>query len=959
MKKQSFLRLFAVLLVILMLLPTLAACGGETDTTAAPDNNNTNTPGGQKPGDEQPPLDKGQYVILGEKGVSEFSVVYSETAVNLTKAETVLLKEYFTEVSDAVMEVVTDSSVYSNKEVHVGVVGSMGRPELEEFAAQYELGLDDYVIKMEGEDLILACGSKEASVAAIAFLKKRLLYIDEDEKIVAVPADLHYVMRYDAKADRKGLQKVEVGEMAEDAFYFTVNPHSENDVPLRLTYNGEGGWRLQSKFNMARGFETLGAAQLLATTLGETIVEPLEKLSYYQDGDNIIAQAPDKSFVVLNTKKFSIKFCDSEGNLVRILNEVNHAIKGKTNTLHLTINFSLDDTEMIFGTGERFDSINQRGKTVTVQSGDVSDNLENSYVAIPLFVSSKGSGVFINNNGYMLADIGVKDYNELAVTMTSGNIDCYVYVTNQIADVIDNYSAVSGYAAPPANWTTGLLVSRYNAEVDTYASVVELIKKTEAHSISWTGIVIDGWDISDFEKHEELKKVCDYVHSLGKKVICNVSVGYMPNPETLPEAFALSEEELDGFMLGWTFEYYYTEIRSNGYFNSDLKTTTTQNIPLLSKAGDMIEIPIFVNAPVTTKNPATCNPFVTKIETGEKSDPSDDVLYATRTYIDITNPVAVEWFFGTYWNYLVNEIGVDGAKIDGANTLPDAAGELNFYDSTIPGGGARNWYSTYFAALIFDEIAKKEDSGVCFTRGGGIGSQRNGYIWGGEQSRTVNRLERQIKGLISAGLSGLPFVTYDIGGSFYKNDDVLDIEKEAPIFLRAAQFAMFTSAMQIVDGEVRGPFDFEEEDPEYAYVTELYRLYVRLHTALSPYIDEYSAEACETGMPLARHLILAYQNDKNVYGIEDEYLFGDAFLVAPELYGKSSREVYLPEGTWKNLFTGETYVVGAEGQTILCEDITMAQIPVYYKMDNTSETAGEILPVIEALIADINNVVIP
>ncbi len=958
MKKQSFFKLFAVLLAILMLLPTLAACGGdETDAPPAGDNNQPQNNQNNQTGNVD--LESGDYLILGERGVTEFSLVYSTEALVLTKSEAVLLKEYITEVTEAEMTVIDNGSHYTNKEIYAGVVNKQPeRPEMDALATEYNLGDHDYVIKVIDDDLVIVGGTKEASVMAITFLRKRLLYVDEESGIVAVRRDLDYAMYYDNYADKKGLEKVILNEMGEDELLFTLNPGSEKDVFCRLTYTGNGGWRIQTKYNMAEEFSDIGAAQLLSVSLGEDPSCNVESLTYWERDDHIIAQAPDGSYVVLELEKFALKFCNADGTVSRTLTEINHSITGKTNRLSLYVEFSLNDTEAIYGTGERFDSINQRGKQVIVQSGNVADDVSNSYVAIPLFASSRGNGFFVNNNGYMLADIGATDYNTIHVELTSGAIDCYVFVTDKITDVIENYGAISGYAEMPEEWTTGLLVCRYDADTDTAEAVYNMIAKMESYDLPWTGVLIDGWDIGDFSKHEELKEICEYVHSLGKKVICNVAVGFMPNNDELPDEWKISDEDMEGFLLGWTFEYYYTEFKSDGWGTSNAIKTTTYHIPLLSQAGDMIEAPIFVNAPTTTKDPATNYPFLTKVECGERTDFSDDVLYATRTYIDISNPVVVEWFFNTYWSYLVNDIGVDGAKIDGANTLPDAAGTLNFYDDTIPSGGGRAWYSTVFAAKINEILAAKPDSGVCFTSGGGIGSQRNSYIWGGEQSRTVNRLERQVKGLLSAGLSGLPFVTYDIGGSFYKNDDVLDIDKEANIFLRAAQFSIFTSAMQTVSGEVRGAFDFAEEDADYAYVTELYTVYAKMHAALSPYIMEYAEDASETGIPLARHLVLAYQNDKNVYDIEDEYLFGDAFLVAPELYGQSSREVYLPEGKWMNLFTGEEYTVGAEGQTITV-NVTMAQIPVFYNMNTTSETAPAVLEELKTLIDVIETIEIP
>ncbi len=953
MKKQSFLKLFALLLAMMMVVPMLAACGGEAETTApAEDNNNNNNV-------EEPTVkEERDYITLAHEGVTEFSLVHSKEALVLTKSEATLMAESIEKITGCDMPIITDASEYTKKEIIVGVVGTMGRPEVEEFVKPYKLGLDDYVIKMMGEDLIIACGSKEASVKALTYLQKRFFCIDEEARTVKIPADLDYVLRYEDKNRENGLSLVLVDRKADDALLFTLNPRSEADVPCRLTYTGNGGWRIQTQYSQGAPFSNIGAAQLMTQTLGETPAVKQEKLTYATEGDNLIVYAPDKTFAVLNTKTFSLKFCYADGTIARTLTKLNHQLVGKTETLSQYADFTLNDTEAIYGGGERFDAVNQRGKTVILQSGDAEDSVNNSYISVPLFSSSRGSGLFINNNGYMVADIGKTNHNNLHIQFSSGNVDCYVFVTNKITEVLNNYGIISGYAEMPTEWNDGLMVYRYNDSIDTYESISKMIANMETYRLPWTGVVVEGWDIYDFDRHEELKRVCELVHSFGKKVICKVNVGYMPGFDTLPEAFALTDEQKEGFMLSWTFKYYYSEPKGDSYATSTIQTTTTQNIPMLSTAGDMIEAPIFVQAPATSKDPATCNPFLVKIEGGERMDTSDDIQYYTRTYIDITNPVAVEWFFGLYWDYLMNDIGVDGAKVSGGNQLPDVLGTFNFHNTDIPSGGARGWYPTYFTALLDNVLATKPDSGICLSCGGGIGVQRNTLVWGGEQSRTLNRLERQVKAIVSAGLSGIPFVAYDIGGSFYKNGEILDIDKDASIFLRATQFAAFTGSMQTGSGDVRSAFDFAIEDADYTYVTDLYRLYARLHTALMPYINEYAEEATVNGMPLARHLVLAYQNDKNVYDIDDEYLLGGALLVAPELYGLESRSVYLPEGEWVNLFTNETYTVGAEGKTIEVS-VDMAQIPVFYNKKASSKTLAEVLPELQEIIAEIKAVEIP
>ena len=52
-------------------------------------------------------------------------------------------------------------------------------------------------------------------------------------------------------------------------------------------------------------------------------------------------------------------------------------------------------------------------------------------------------------------------------------------------------------------------------------------------------------------------------------------------------------------------------------------------------------------------------------------------------------------------------------------------------------------------------------------------------------------------------------------------------------------------------------------------------------------------------------LIFRRPEDKLCWHIDDEYYFGNDFLVAPVMNSENRRDVYLPEGKWVNFFTGE------------------------------------------------------
>ena len=68
------------------------------------------------------------------------------------------------------------------------------------------------------------------------------------------------------------------------------------------------------------------------------------------------------------------------------------------------------------------------------------------------------------------------------------------------------------------------------------------------------------------------------------------------------------------------------------------------------------------------------------------------------------------------------------------------------------------------------------------------------------------------------------------------------------------------------------------------------------------------AEAHENGTPLLRGMYYEFPDDPNCDVLQDQYMFGGKYLVAPVMEpGARERSVYFPAGaTWRSVETGET-----------------------------------------------------
>jgi len=119
-----------------------------------------------------------------------------------------------------------------------------------------------------------------------------------------------------------------------------------------------------------------------------------------------------------------------------------------------------------------------------------------------------------------------------------------------------------------------------------------------------------------------------------------------------------------------------------------------------------------------------------------------------------------------------------------------------------------------------------------------------------------------------------------------------------------------------------------EPMPNYREVEAVCRDLFELRMSLIPYLYSAFAQYRETGKPPFRALVLDYPDDPMTFRLEDEYMMGDSLLVAP-LFAedKGTRQVYLPQGTWYDFWTGDRYDGGRR------HDVAMGptRIPVFVK----------------------------
>jgi alpha-D-xyloside xylohydrolase len=179
---------------------------------------------------------------------------------------------------------------------------------------------------------------------------------------------------------------------------------------------------------------------------------------------------------------------------------------------------------------------------------------------------------------------------------------------------------------------------------------------------------------------------------------------------------------------------------------------------------------------------------------------------------------------------------------------------------------------------------------VIWARSAWAGSQRYPLHWGGDNSANWSNLIPQLEGGLSFGLSGFQFWSQDIGGFLGTTG--------GPLLVRWMQAGLFLSHARIHGFGDRELYKF---DPE---VLRICRDYIRLRYRLLPYLYGSAFDCVERSLPMARALVVEFQDDPSVWNIGDQWLLGDWLLVAPIFDESGARKVYLPTGTWTDWWTG-------------------------------------------------------
>jgi alpha-glucosidase (family GH31 glycosyl hydrolase) len=212
----------------------------------------------------------------------------------------------------------------------------------------------------------------------------------------------------------------------------------------------------------------------------------------------------------------------------------------------------------------------------------------------------------------------------------------------------------------------------------------------------------------------------------------------------------------------------------------------------------------------------------------------------------------------------------------------------------LDGGASHNRYPTDYHCAAY--AATRGRPIVRFQRSGWTGAARCAQVvWSGDPSTSweFDGLQSVVKTGLGMGLSGVSRWGSDIGGFF----SILGPRLTDELLLRWVQLGAVSGVMRTQRDGIAIPSYTRPQVEDPAQIDN-WRRYTKLRTQLYPYIEAADREYRRSGLPIMRHLVLAYPGDPAA-DRDDEFLFGPDLLAAPVLTpGATTREAYLPAGAW-------------------------------------------------------------
>lgn len=370
-----------------------------------------------------------------------------------------------------------------------------------------------------------------------------------------------------------------------------------------------------------------------------------------------------------------------------------------------TIQFNLDDSEVLYGGGARALGMNRRGHRLQLYNRahygyETRSELMN--FTLPIVMSSKKYMIHFDNAPIGYLDLDSKKDNSLTYETISGRKTYQVIAADSWKEIINSYTSLTGKQPMPPRWALGNFSSRfgYHSEAETRTT----ISKFKKDNIPVDAVILD-------------------LYWFGKEV-----QGTMGNLAFDLDSFPKPKRMMKDFK------------------KQGVKTILVTEPFVLTTSNKWEEA---VKKNVLAKD-SMGNPY------------TYDFFFGNTALIDIYSKQGSDWFSDIYKDLF--KMGVSGIWGDlgepevHPSDLIHAAGTAD---------EVHNIYGHDWAKLVYESSLNINNNTRPFIlmRAGYSGSQRYGLIpWSGDVNRTWGGLQSQPEISLQMGMQGLGYMHSDLGG---------------------------------------------------------------------------------------------------------------------------------------------------------------------------------------------------
>lgn len=504
------------------------------------------------------------------------------------------------------------------------------------------------------------------------------------------------------------------------------------------------------------------------------LVKPQQTKFDLKETEDVIFLKTSKIRVMIARKPLRISFSDLDGNF---LNEEDCALG--TGWIGDTVSSyrALKEGERFIGLGEKTGPLNRAGNAYTQWNTDhfaYPSDADPIYLSTPFYMGIHDEGhygIFLNNSHRSVINFGASNDRFSSLQAEGGPMDYFFFHNDSIADIVSDYSWLTGRIPLPPKWALGFQQCRYSYYPDK--EVMSVARTFREKKIPADVIYLD-------------------IHYMKDYKVFTFDEERFPNPKKLT-----ADLEKDGF-----------------------KTVVIVDPGVKKEEGyepceDGAKEDVFVKYPDGELHCAQVWP-------GWSYFP-DFTMEKGRNWWSDQMKFYTENGIRGFWNDM-NEPASWGQM------TPDLI-EFDFEGNKTTHREARNVYGGLMSRATKEGADKYLDNKrpLMLTRAGFSGVQRYAAVWTGDNIASDEHMLAGVRLINSMGLTGIPFAGYDVGG--FVDEASPDLFAR---WISIGAFSPFFRAHSMIGTRNAEPWTFGETTEAIArnYINLRYKLMPTIYTAM-------------------------------------------------------------------------------------------------------------------------------